>query len=351
MKKNFKLVSLLTIFTVVLNVLSVLVLMKPAMAAGELNPVTDTMSSLLVTAGSTHTIGFTPATDDTTTFVVTFAPEFVNNVGAATVTGGTCVVVELVVTCTATTDWGLTPITDLVVTGMANPQDAGSYSIGVLNGTATGSVSKAIVDPSIDVEVNGYINSSLSFDIDTTTADSSTFPDCDASGGLACLAYEGGPAASAYTVDLGNLTVGAVNQSGVTALHSDSGNGKVNFIYFDLSTNAADGAVVTANSLNGGLKSATDMLIPADDAVTIGSETYGIKFTTSSATGDINAPADACSGVYCLLVAATPVDVVNTTGAPVEGGRVQVEVAASIDALTNPGVYTDTLTFVATATF
>lgn len=332
MKKNFKLVSLLTIFTVVLNVLSVLVLMRPATA---LSNVTVGSTSQTAGAAADYTVNFT--TDNTTTVSIIFPTEYTGAIES--ITPVECTIYEFndhVIICT-----GQIPGDhQVVVSGFINPVVAGTYSFRLVEGSSDIYVDFAIVD-SYEVYVNGYINSSLSFDIDTTTA--SDNQECSPT---TCLAYEGyiGDTLDAYTVDLGNLTTGAINKSeDASVLHADGGYGLINSIYFDLSTNAIDGAIVTVISMNKGLDSADDT-IAATTTLSVGSEGYGINVSSAGST-----TADCSGATYCNLNGAEVY--LFHTDAPVEGARVIAAVAAAVSPLTNPGTYTDTLTFVATATF
>jgi len=338
MKKNFKLVSLLTIFTVVLNVLSVLVLMRPATALSDV-----TVGSTSQTAGetATYTDNFTITG---TSAVITIPEGYTGTVG--TITPGGCTNDAYVITCE-----GLAPgFQEVVIPGLVNPS-AGTYTFIVDADETTVEVDFVIVD-SYEVDVNGYINSSLTFDIDTDTDGyPCAFDECQIHGG------EGTALGSNYTVDLGNLTTGVVNRSGGTVLHSDGITGGINYIWFSLSTNAQDGAIVQVLSEHGFLDGPTGD-IAATTTLEVGHEGYGIGITSVGEATDGTIASDCVvtetDGVYsnyCQLDEATPATLFNSSGLPVEGARVQAEVGATISALTNPGTYLDTLTFVATSTF
>jgi hypothetical protein len=60
----------------------------------------------------------------------------------------------------------------------------------------------------------------------------------------------------------------------------------------------------------------------------------------------------ACQDVshYCKLTT-TPVEVFNTNGSPLDNGRLRMDLAAAATYTNNPGTYTDTLTFIVTATY
>lgn len=327
MKKNFKLISLLTVLTVVVNVLSVLVLMKPAFAAVD---AADTMSSLAAGAtGVTHTVTFTSGGP----VVLTMPAGFTN------VTSGTCTAVAQVVTCTTTGD---TFTAD-------NPATAGSYTLG------------QIVVPVVDsdtVEVNGYITSSMVFDLDTGTDNNNCAFD-------ACLTHSNGAAGANYTVDLGELTTLAVNSSGDSVMHSAGGTGMINWIYFDLSTNAAGGAVVTMESLGSagrpgyldGPGTDTQDIPGTGGTIVAGTANYGFKYASVPTNGimgtggvvTLPAGCEAADTDYCAMpLSATSIYSVSSS---VQAARGQIELAAAIDGTMVPGTYTDVLQFIATATY
>lgn len=271
-----------------------------------------------------------------------------------------------------------TPSNPIVVsiasTHMLNPDESGSYSLYLTGEFSDITIQVAIVD-SDEVLVSGFINANIMFDIDTTTEDSgSNYPECDST---TCLDYEGGSVMSNYTVDLGNLTLDTpLNKSGQSVLHSDGETGVINSIYFDLSTNAASGAVVTYRSLYGELRGpghsntiASDLDIPTTDGltdITFGVKGYGIQLTSEpsyenagSGTRTVNCGKGVIDDYYCvmgIIEADTgvnlqgPLPIYSTTGT-IELARGRIDVAAAINGTNVPGSYTDQLTFIATATF
>ena len=357
-QRNFKIVSLLTVFTVVLNVLASLVLLTPASAA-----VTSvSASTAVVSAAVTFTV--------TGTGVLTMPAAF------TVVTSGTnCAATGQSVNCT---------ITGGTFTAV-NPGTVGSYNLGP--------VAVPIVD-SETVDVTGYINTSLTFDLDTasTTPIMVGGPANDGTGTgatvnmptdctkTACLGYGGSAAAGNYTVDLGNLVAGAANVSGGSALHagnygSGSLTGDINYISFDLSTNAAGGAIVTMGSANGALtrangapdawdilsSSLTNPLNLTTIAAASGNA-YGFKFTHvpayvqkgASATDPVTtmqsiADCRASVATYCKLT--TAAQTILSTGDSIQGLRATLGLAALANGTNPAGTYRDTLTFNAVGTF
>jgi hypothetical protein len=260
---------------------------------------------------------------------------------------------------------------------MANPATAGEYEIlaetettgGVLEDN--GYISVSIVDDDT-VNVTGYIDTTLTFDIDTATTDA----DCEAASGTGtiCESYGGAADDAGYVVDLGEMSLSAVNTSGMSVGHADGGTGAINYIWFDLTTNADGGAAVTVASLNEELEMDTSNEIPSIaggsfDAIAAGDGKYGINFGDGdtnqsldtdgvSVLTDTLTPSTECdestngSDTYCGVAdGGTPLEIYTTGGNPINQSRMQWSVAAAPDTADATGTYTDQLTFVATGTF
>jgi hypothetical protein len=209
-----------------------------------------------------------------------------------------------------------------------------------------------IVD-SDQVDVTGFITAYLYFDIDTNTDNG----DCSYN---LCKAHEGAlVSANNYTVDFGELTSTIVNKSRASTIHSDQRPGLINSIYFDISTNAASGAIVTVQSANGGLQgpgtSKIQSLGTDGSNITINSGLYGynLPVLAERKSGVINrySLCDALTGDEYCGATTTPKEIFNTNGLPLDTGRVRMDLAAAAAYTNNPGTYTDTLTFVATSTY
>lgn len=179
---------------------------------------------------------------------------------------------------------------------------------------------------------------SITFDLDTEAAGSN------------------GESNAPYSVPLGTLTSGAVTVSN---------SGAVRMIVAEGDTNAAGGMIVTVRNANGanGLASTS---VPADKipsatgptTMTAGSANYGLCVATAGLTGFTRATT---YNTTCALSATnnsvpglttTPVDILNSGGAPVSTGHAEIVVNAAISGTTPAHTdYTDTLTFIATATY
>jgi hypothetical protein len=411
-QRNFKIVSLLTVFTIVLNVLSALVLLSPAKAFDSTK---DTMTVQTLSATSNHAFTFKGGAGITSYAIVIDFPTvdvlggahpFVNAGGVtASVTAGaagTCQALALQVICTPATAWDWTGVGQTVtVVGLTNPNAAGSYAIGhklsaytgtiagadlALTGTASdvGLINVPVVD-SDTVNVTGYINTSIAFDIDTTTAGSTGIFQAHTGVGGAdpimcspttCLAYEGQLTTlpANYTVDLGNLVSGTANISDTSSvLHQDGGSGKINSIYLHLNTNAANGAVVTYQSANGALKrtqnvGAVDSYdIPSSPFATpdtfatvlgVAGHAYGIRqgavpaFVNESPL-NTNTTLSGCAAgdaAHFCSMPTTATQLFSVTSS-VEGMRARYDLGAMSNGTNPAGTYNDTLTFIATATY
>jgi hypothetical protein len=256
---------------------------------------------------------------------------------------------------------------------ITNPASSNSYQVDLLITNAIGSENGNFTVPIVDsdiVDINGYISAYIFFDIDTGTGELWPGEDpaieCNYAAANACLTHSNGVAGANYTVDLGEMTSTGINKSQANALHSD-GSGLINSIYFDLTTNSPSGAVVTVKSLNGGLQGPGTNKIPSigvsvgADGITrlegglipVNSGVYGYNLPVMphSLNGAVVRNSNCNTTVnYCGASNIENV-VFSTNSLPVDTARVRMDLAASANYTNSPGTYTDTLTFVATATF
>jgi sugar lactone lactonase YvrE len=242
---------------------------------------------------------------------------------------------------------------------LVNPPTVGSYKTDMVilsdseQYIETGSVTVPIVD-SDQVDITGYVNNYIVFNIDTGTTDTT----CSFNG---CPLYGGSSSnGTNYTVDLGELSSIYVNQSlvGDTIMHSDGHTGAINSIYLGLTSNANNGTVVTVSSANEGLVSSNSTIPAVTDGnnITINSGLYGYTtpndfWYTNNDHGEVILSSNCDSASQYCGPATTPKEVFNTNGAPVDGARVRMDLAAAAAYTDSPGTYTDTLTFVATGSF
>jgi len=347
--------------------------------------VSDLMTRQQVNTASSHDLSFGTTyglTYDGDTIVVTFSSDWdlsgieVGDLSllngstpvtlaadASTDTWGVAIDTDLnTITFTAPTDGtgyiaASSTVHILITTGaLLNPVDVGAYDIGIRilsddgesgQNIETGSVTVPIVD-SDQVDVTGYVNNYIAFDIDTRTEGE---PTCAYT---TCYIYEAGPAGTNYTVDLGELSSSYVNKSqDAEVMHSTGETAAINSIYLDLTSNALNGTMVNVTSANGGLQGPNSLIasVIAGQNITPNSGKYGFALPESGSTQGNVFRSDGCdvSDMYCAL-ATVPTWVFNSTG-PVDGGWVRMDIAAAAAYTDSPGSYTDTLTFVATGAF
>jgi len=250
---------------------------------------------------------------------------------------------------------------------ITNPSTVSSYEIHLRISGNTKEFAEVEI-PIIDddtVNITGYIDTSISFDIDTASTD----VDCDAAGGASpCDSHGSASDDVGYVVDLGEMTLTTVNKSGDNVLHADGLTGNINYIWFDLESNANTGTVVTIVSANEELNGPGSNSIPSvatgsEQQIAVLSGLYGLNhrsgFTNSAVSGSliVHIDCDCTSGdtYYCDVRdsegSGIPIEVFNSNSNPVDDGRVQWAVGAGPDSDSGTGTYTDQLTFVATSTF
>lgn len=176
----------------------------------------------------------------------------------------------------------------------------------------------------------------LVFDIDTSVAD--------------------GENSTPYSVSLGTITTSDNRVSGST----DS----INMIILESMTNAPSGVAVTVKNANGsnGLVSSSNPssnINSADGTMSVGTENYGLCVITATLSGFIRTSpynSDTCAtnshtnGVQALTT--TGETLISSNGTTLADGHAEVSVNAGISSSTPAhSDYTDTLTFIATATF
>lgn len=377
MIKNKALLNFVSSITILSLVLVIFGTWQPkTVTAAALTGVSDVMSRQKAATLSSHKIVFTSTTamvasgtitinfDSTVAFSGTPVLADVQvchgattglEHGTATVTGGpTCTVDETIAASNgASTIWGgvwttrslaLTAPsgtwTNLVSAGhkvtifirsanLTNP----AVSSPVITITGSNGDSANFADAIIDddqVNITATVNSSITFDIDTATTNTTSAP--------------------AYSVALGNLTTAAVKGSD----HST-----VNSIWVDLDTNATGGAAISVTSANAALKSVVtpaDTIPSATATMAAGTANYGICVNSVSGLTE----ASPFNGATCTTTPAgntvgvltTSAQNVFTVAAPVAGGRgeIFVDAANSTATVAHPD-YADTLTFIATGTF
>ena len=242
-----------------------------------------------------------------------------------TLTAGYCIRVEM---GTAATTGG-TGSASTITNGALDDDD--SITIGGAFGDS-GTIMIDIIDDD-QVTVTASVNQTLFFDLDTATTN--------------------GESVAPYTVPLGTL-------SAATVTHSDGST--INMITAEGGTNASGGMNVSVRNANGnlGLRSAStpaDYIPSATATMAAGTPNYGlcvasaglIEFARSTA---YNTTCSLASGTNAVVGLTSTVADILTSSAPVSAGHAEIVVNAAISGSTPAHTdYTDTLTFVATASF
>lgn len=267
------------------------------------------------------TLAGTPAT---TTWGVTSSGQVVTILsGTDTVAASKCLRIKI-----GTNATNQTTGTHQITNGVSGAAD--TITIGGTF-TDTGVISVEIMDND-QVSVTATVDQTMSFDLDT---------------GLTA-----GETASPYSVPLGTLSSGTVT-------HSDGSS--IKQIFADGGTNASGGMNVSVRNINGaqGLKSTStpaDYIPSATATMAAGTPNYGLCVDSATPTGfarstTYNTTCTLASGTNAVVGLTTTATDILTSSAPVTG-HAQILVNAAIQASTPAHAdYTDSLIFVATASF
>ncbi len=202
----------------------------------------------------------------------------------------------------------------------------------------TGTLAMAIIDDD-QVTVTASVAETMTFDLDAASD------------------FSNGESATPYSVALGTISASAVKVSDTSS---------VAMIVVEGSTNSSGGMAVTVNNVNGtnGLVSTSapsDNINSGTGTMAAGTENYGLCIATSGLVGwtrnagtygaDTCALSSGTNGVRAL--SATPTAFLNSGSAPLAStAHAEVVVNGAVSSTTPAhSDYTDTLTFIATATF
>ena len=247
---------------------------------------------------------------------------------SATIPAGRCIRIRAGLNATNTTGSG--PGTHQITNGAVGSSD--TITIGGTFGDS-GIISVDIIDDD-QVTVSATVNQTLTFDLDTAATDTES--------------------SAPYTVPLGVLSGGSVTRSGTAS---------VNMIIAEGLTNASGGMNVTVRNANGnlGLRSTStpaDYIPSTTGTMAAGTPNYGLCVATAALTGFTRATgytSDTCalaSGTNQIRSLSTTATDILTSSAPVSNGHAEIVVNAAISGSTPAHTdYTDTLTFVASASF
>jgi hypothetical protein len=249
------------------------------------------------------------------------------------------------------------------VNQIKNPINAGIYQIDIAIQNSLpeeGQITLGIVDND-SITITGSNSAYINFDIDVGTgAGLAPEINCDYD---ECLTHSGGIAGGNYTVDFGELMFTTVNHSQTdNVLHADNQEGLINSIFFDLTTNASGGAVVSVKSLNGGLIGPGEANMINAVGVNGGADGnnilantgrygYTLQETPTALVGTVTRNALCITDTTFCGATTIAKTLFSTNDAQIEGARVRMDFAIAVAYTNAPGTYTDTLTFVATGTF
>jgi hypothetical protein len=321
--------------------------------AAALTNLSDTMSSLSVSALSSHTMSFvTPsgAATSTATIVVTFPASYDftgKSIASVSLTHGTSTGLEFTETLAAApsvTNWGavfsgtanriltLTPPTDGVGAGIlapndrviitysaassTNPTTPGSYTVSLSGGFGdVGDMTNVILNNN-QINIDAVVTQSLTFTISTST------------------------------INFGILSPAAARYASSTGLGSAT---EVEAHSIVVSTNAANGYTVTASGTT--LTYDGDTINPigsSNTASAVGTEQFGIRAVAAGGIGTVSAPYAAAGFAYAT--SSFPSVLATATGVSPDT-TYSMRYLANIAGDTEAGVYRATLGYIATANF
>lgn len=326
---------------------------SPASAA-SLTGLSDTMSSAKISTLSSHVLKFTTptgASDNTDTIIITFPSDFSfasKTIATVSFTHGATTGAESTETLAAAasaTEWGaafsgtnnrvltLTAPTDGVgaatlaaadkviitydSTNSTNPTTPGSFTIAYTGAFGdTGSTTVQILSDD-QVAVSGTVDQTLSFSISDNTIGFGTL------------------SSSAARFATGDTNGNAAETEAHTLIAA---------------TNAVNGYAVTVQGATLAYSTATITAIgAANTASATGTEQFGLRMTATGGSGAVSAPYAAAGFAYDANVSTTD-EVAASTVASLST-TYSARYLANIAAITDAGIYTATLTYVATANF
>ena len=320
--------------------------------AAAISSISDTMSNQTISATSTHTIRFvtpTGAGDNTDTIILTFPSDYnftSKTIGTVSFTHGASTGLESTETLAAAPSasaWGavfsgtqnriltLTAPSDGVGTGVVAANDkmiityTGTNSINPTTpGSYTMTVSGTFGD-SGDITNNILTNSQIA--VTATVPQSLTF------------------SLSANSIAFGSLGAGAARFASSTGAGQTT---EVAAHTVTVGTNAGTGYTMTVsgNTLTSGANTVT-AIGGSNTASAIGTEQFGLRLTASGGAGAVTAPYAAAGFAFTAGSATQVASASGATANTVYSPRY----IANISSNTEAGIYTATLSYVATANF
>ncbi len=321
--------------------------------AAAITSASDTMSSLTVSATSTHAIRFvtpTGANQSSDTIIITFPSDFnftSKTIGTVTFTHGASTGLEATETLAAAPSasaWGavFSGTQNRILTLTAPSDGTGAAVLAAsdkiiisydgtnsINPTTPGSYTTAIsgtFGDAGDITVN--ILTSNQVDITATVPQSLTFSISDTS------------------ISFGTLTAVAARYASGTASGDTSEIEAHNVI---VGTNASNGYTMTVggSTLTSGLNTITAIGAVSSSSA-VGTEQFGLRMTATGGSGAVSAPYAAAG--FAFDSGAFPDTIATASGAS-SNTTYSARYIANITASTEAGIYTGAVTYVATANF
>ncbi len=341
------------VFILILAILAVYVLPMPFAHAAVITSASDTMSSQTISATSSHAIRFvtpTGANQNTDTIVLTFPADYnftSKTIGTVSFTHGATTgleATEVLAAVPSATDWGavFSGTQNRVLTLTAPTDGTGAAVLALndkviitytgtnsINPTTPGSYALAITGTFGDTgEITNNILTNSQVAITATVPQSLTFSISD------------------NTIGFGSLGAGAARFADGTGAGAGAEGEAHNLI---VGTNASNGYTMTlaGNTLTAGANTIT-AIGAANTASSVGTEQFGVRMNAAGGTGAVSVPYAAAG--FAFDSAAFPDAIASAAGASANT-TYSARYLANISSNTEAGVYTSTLTYVATANF
>ena len=320
--------------------------------AASLTALSDTMSSSKISTASSHIIRFTTptgASDNTDTIIITFPSDFnftSKTIGTVTFTHGATTGAESTETLAASpsaTDWGavFSGTQNRVLTLTAPTDGVGAASVAasdkVIITYDSSNSTNASTATTYLISISGTFGDTGDITVNLITDDQVAI--------TASVTQSLSFAISDNTTEFGTLSTSAASYADNSAGNST----EVESHTLIASTNAQNGYSVTVNgaTLTSGANTIS-AIGSTNTASSTGTEQFGLRMTATGGSGTVTVPY-AASG-FAFDTAAFP-DQVASSSTSSASTTYSVRYLANIAVGTEPGSYSATLTYVATANF
>ncbi len=345
-----KALSALLAFALVLAVVATFP--SPDAHAAAISSISDTMSSQTISATSTHTMRFvtpTGAGDNTDTIILTFPSDYNFTgkvIGSVSFTHGASTGLESTETLAASASasaWGavFSGTQNRILTLTAPTDGVGSAVVAAND--------KIIITYTGTSAVNPTTPGSYTMTVSGTFGDAGDITNNILTNSQVAVTATV-PQSLTFSISANSIAFGTLN-SAAARFASSTGAGQATEVAAHtviVGTNAGNGYTMTVNgnTLTSGANTVT-AIGGSNTASSIGTEQFGLRLTSSGGTGAVTAPYAAAGFAFtagsATQVASASGASANTTYSP--------RYISNISANTEAGVYTATLSYVATANF